>query len=263
MYTTFQLACKYIRYYVTAGSGRGHGIHSPFVFQFIQQVLNGKRVHPEFQSIEQLRKVYRNNSEVISVEDFGAGSRVLQSKSRKVSDIARSSLKPQRYAALFYRMIEYYHPQHIVELGTSLGITTSYLALTGKPVFTLEGAPAIANWAQHTFDTLQLKNVRLIQGDFNQRLPELLKKLDTVDWVYIDGNHRKKPTLDYFHQLLERIHDNSILIFDDIHWSKEMEQAWEEIYKHPAVTSSIDLFFIGIVFFRKEFLMKQHYTIRY
>ncbi|HCF64382.1 MAG TPA: SAM-dependent methyltransferase, partial [Chitinophagaceae bacterium] len=132
-----------------------------------------------------------------------------------------------------------------------------------KPVYTMEGAPAIAAVAQQTFQQLQLKNIRLIQGDFDYQLPELLKELDSVDFVYIDGNHRKAPTLDYFHQLLERIHDDSILIFDDIHWSAEMESAWSEICRHPQVTATSDLFFIGIVFFRKEFLVKQHYTIRY
>lgn len=263
MYSALRMIQKYIRYYVTADNGKGHGVHSPFVFRFIQQVLNGNITHPKFQSVEQIRKSYRANRNSLVVEDFGAGSRVLTARNRRIKDIARTSLKPRKYATLFYRMIEFYQPRHIVELGTSLGITTAYLALPGKPVYTMEGAPAIAAVAQQTFQQLQLKNIRLIQGDFDYQLPELLKELDSVDFVYIDGNHRKAPTLDYFHQLLERIHDDSILIFDDIHWSAEMESAWSEICRHPQVTATIDLFFIGIVFFRKEFLVKQHYTIRY
>lgn len=263
MYTAFQLTCKYIRYYVMGHNGKGHGVHSPFVFQFVQQVLNGLEAHPAFLQIETLRKAYKKNKSIIEVEDFGAGSRVLKTRARPVCDIARSSLKPRKYAALFYRMIMYYQPAHLIELGTSLGITTSYMALAGKPVYTIEGSASVAALAQSTFDALQLNHVHLMQGDFNQRLPELLQTLDKVDWVYIDGNHRKVPTLEYFHQLLERVHDDTILIFDDIHWSAEMEEAWREICDHPAVTTTIDLFFIGIVFFKKEFLVKQHYSIRY
>jgi predicted O-methyltransferase YrrM len=162
-------------------------------------------------------------------------------------------------------MVSYYKPATIVELGTSFGITTSYLAKGNETatVYTFEGSTAITAIAQQTFDVLSINNIILQQGNFDMTLPEFLTTNPAIDLAFVDGNHRKQPTLQYFEQLLGSTDENAILIFDDIHWSAEMESAWETIKNHPSVTLSIDLFFIGIVLFKKEFLVKQHFTIRY
>ncbi|MBL7700758.1 MAG: class I SAM-dependent methyltransferase [Ferruginibacter sp.] len=264
MYTRFQLAKKYLRYYLTASNGKGHGIHSPFIFDFVQHVLIDKCDYPVYQSIEKIRKQLLNNSTVIEVEDFGAGSSVIKTNQRAVSAIAASSLKPKKYAQLLYRMVQYYKPQTIVELGTSFGITTSYLASANdtSKVFTCEGSAAIAAIARRNFQTLQLKNIQLTEGDFAKTLSPLLSSLDKIDFAFIDGNHRKEPTIEYFNQLLNHVTPQTILVFDDIHWSAGMEEAWAAIKGHPAVTLTIDLFFISIVFFNPDFNHKQHFTIR-
>ncbi len=238
-------------------------MHSPFVFNFILQVLRKKVEHPSISIIEKKRKEYLQSTAWISVEDLGAGSRSINHTKRRVRDIAKSSLKPTKYASLLYKLVEYYQPNTVIELGTSLGITTAYLSLPGKKVYSIEGSNAIASIAEKTFRDLSIQNIELIKGNFDSCLPTLLQQVQKVDMVYVDGNHRKEPTLRYFKMLLEGVHDESIFIFDDIHWSSEMELAWQEIQQHPSVTSTIDLFFIGIVFFRKDFLVKQHHTIRY
>ena len=265
MYTRLQLAKKYLHYYFTAANARGHGVHSPFVFSFIKNVLRDTTRYPEYAAIEARRRGLLENKTVIEVEDFGAGSGSLKSKRRVVRDIARSSLKPAKFAQLLYRITRHYQPEAIIELGTSLGITTSYLALGNKQakVYTCEGAASIASIAKQGFDELQIKNIELLQGDFAKTLPALLNNLNQVDLVFVDGNHRKQPTIDYFHQLLEMSHDKTMLIFDDIHWSEEMEAAWAEIQQHPSVTLSIDLFFIGLVCIDSGFKVKQHFTIRF
>lgn len=265
MFTKFQLAKKYLHYYLTAANGKGHGIHSPFVFGFIKNVLNNKTVYPAYQPIEQKRKALLNNSTVIEVEDFGAGSSVIKTNKRMVSAIAASSLKPKKYAQLLFRMVKYYKPETIVELGTSFGITTSYLASANKTskVFTCEGSGAIASIAKQNFTDLQLNNVQLTQGDFAKTLSPLLSNLNEINFAFIDGNHRKQPTLDYFNQLLNHSTPATILVFDDIHWSAEMEEAWATIKAHPAVTLTIDLFFISIVFLSPDINHKQHFTIRF
>jgi predicted O-methyltransferase YrrM len=265
VYSKFQLTKKYIRYYFSASNGNGHGVHSPFVFDFIIHVLKDKQQYGCYQSIESIRKELLNNETIIEVEDFGAGSTVMKSKERKIKDIARSSLKPKKFAQLLFRIIQYYKPATIVELGTSLGVTTSYLASGNKDaiVYTCEGSSSIADIAQQNFDQLQLKNVQLVQGNFNETLPSLLSKINKIDFAFVDGNHRKEPTLDYFHQLLEHSTNETILIFDDIHWSEEMEAAWQEIQNHPSVTLTIDLFFIGIVLINNNFKVKQQFSIRY
>ena len=265
MYTRFQLAKKYLHYYLTASNGKGHGIHSPFVFDFIKNVLNDKTSYPAYQSIEKIRKQLLADSTVIEVKDFGAGSTVIKTNKRVVSAIAASSLKPKKYAQLLYRIVQYYKPETIVELGTSFGITTAYLASANETskVFTCEGSAAIASIAKQNFEALQLNNVQLTQGDFATTFFPLLSDLNTIDFAFIDGNHRKEPTLEYFNQLLNHKTPATILIFDDIHWSSEMEDAWNTIKQHPAVTLTIDLFFIGIVFFNADINHKQHFTIRF
>lgn len=265
MYTRFQLAKKYINYYLSAENSKGHGIHSPFVFDFIIHVLNDKKKYACYKNIEERRKELLSNEKVIEVEDFGAGSTVLPFKQRRIKDIAASSLKPRKFAQLLYRIAQYYNTQTIVELGTSLGVTSMYLASAEqKPaVYTLEGAPAIAQIASNNFKNANLNNLYLATGSFEKTLPDILRKIKKADLLFIDGNHRKAATLEYFEIFLSRKNDQSIFIFDDIHWSKEMEEAWHTIQQHSAVTLTIDLFFIGLVFFRKDFKIKQHFTIRF
>ena len=164
MYTHFQLAKKYLNYQLTASNGKGHGVHSPFVFDFISNVLRDKKEYDCYEKIETIRKELINNSQVIHVDDFGAGSTVMKLNERKIKDIARSSLKPKKYAQLLFRIIHYYKPATIVELGTSLGITTSYLASGNEnaKVYTCEGATSIAEIAQANFDNLHLKNIEFL-----------------------------------------------------------------------------------------------------
>lgn len=265
MYSRFQLAKKYLHYYLTASNGKGHGVHSPFVFDFIQHVLNDKKNYPCYSIIEEKRKELLRSDTVIEVTDFGAGSLVIKTNKRVVKDIAASSLKPEKYAQLLFRMAQYYKPKTILELGTSFGISTAYLASANRTtgVYTCEGASAIAAVAKQNFDELGLQNIHLAEGDFARTLTPLLSHVRKIDLAFIDGNHRKEPTLEYFTKLLNHSTPSTILIFDDIHWSAGMEEAWEEIKQHPAVISTIDLFFIGLVFCNPDFKAKQHFTIRF
>ncbi len=265
MHSPFKLAIKYLQYYFTAANGKGHGIHSPFVYEFIEKVLNDKKQYACYTTIENRRNELLNDNSIIEVEDFGAGSSVIKTNERVVKKIAASSLKPKKYSQLLFRMVQYYRPAVVVELGTSFGITSSYLAEGNKnaTVFTCEGAKNIAAIAQQTFNNLQLKNIQLQQGDFAATLPPLVQQLPEIDFVFIDGNHRKAPTLAYFEQLLTNAHEQTIFVFDDIHWSSEMEAAWQQIQAHEKVTLTIDLFFIGIVCISSGIKVKQHFTIRH
>lgn len=265
MYSSFRLALKYIRYYIAASNGKGHGIHSPFVYHFVRHVFQDVSLHPNCKKLEDYRKELLRDETILTVEDFGAGSVTGLKKERKVSQLAASSLKSRKYAQLLYRMVQVYRPSHLLELGTSLGLTTAYLALANPSlkITTLEGSPAIAKRAQQTFDRFSLSQIQVVEGNFDSTLHPVLQQLERLDWVYIDGNHRKEPTLDYFEQLLKKATPQSVFIFDDIHWSAEMEAAWEQIKAHEAVRLTIDLFFIGVVFFRSEQKQKEHFTVRF
>lgn len=265
MYSAAQLAFKYLSYYFSASNGKGHGVHSPFVFDFITNVKNDKRHFYAYDTVEKLRSSLLYTDKMLTIEDFGAGSTVTKSNQRNVRDIARSALKPKKFGQLMFRMVDYYKANTVIELGTSLGITTSYLAsanLKGK-VYTFEGARQVAEVARQNFEKLQLRNIELIEGNFDDTLTAQLKRMNSVDFAFVDGNHRKDPTIRYFNNLIEKASEDAVLIFDDIHWSKEMEEAWEHIKGHPSVTLTIDLFFIGLVFFRREQKVKQHFTVRF
>lgn len=265
MYNRSQLAFKYLRYFFSASNGRGHGIHSPFVFDFIKNVLRDKKKHDCYHKIESRRNYLMHDNGVIDVEDLGAGSMHLQTSKRRIKDIAASSLRSKKYARLLFRIVQYLHPKNILELGTSFGISTAYMA-AGNPdanIITIEGAASVASLARQGFDELGLQQIELLQGEFSSKLPQALAQLKTIDLVFIDGNHRRVPTLAYFDQLLACSTPSTVLIFDDIYWSLEMENAWSEIKHHPRVKLTLDLFFFGIVFFNEDIKIPQHFMIRF
>ena len=264
-YSSLQLATRYLGYRVRALNGRGHGMHSPFVYDFIRNVLNDRQSYPAYQQVESLRKQLLSDSSVIEVLDLGAGSSAKSGQQRKISGIAKAAAKPPKYGQLLMRLVQYYQPAHILELGTSLGISTAYLSF-GQPaasVVTLEGAPAIAGKAATHFRQLGLKNIQQVTGNFDDTLKPVLANMKNVELAFIDGNHQEEPTLRYFSEILSCTGNNSIIVFVDIHWSRGMENAWSQIKQHPATRTSIDLFFMGIVFLRSEFREVQHFEIRY
>lgn len=275
MYSRPVLAVKYLDYLLNSSNGKGHGTHSPFVFEFITKILRDKKEYESYSKVESLRTEMLHDQHLLTVEDMGAGSGTLINKQRSISSIAKHSLKSKKWGQLLYRIIAFYQPATILELGTSLGITTSYFALAlpdksrsnslDQPtrIITLEGASDIADIARKNFQKLSLKNIELIEGNFDDTLQSALGKLSKIDFAFIDGNHRREPTEKYFAQILPKTHNESILVFDDIHWSREMETAWKSIRDHPSARCSIDLFSIGLVFFREEFREKQHFRIRF
>jgi predicted O-methyltransferase YrrM len=264
VYRPLQLAGKYIRHYIHASNGKGHGMHSPFVFDFVLNVLNNKSGYKAPREIEELRNQLLSDETLITVDDMGAGSRTNSSKQRTVGEIAGTALKSKKLAQLLFRLVKHYHPKSIVELGTSLGITTAYFSRANEDakIMTIEGSRAIANIARQNFRILNCNNIHQVEGNFDLVLPPVLAQLTSIDLGYVDGNHRYQPTINYFHQFLSLSHKDTILVFDDIHWSAEMEQAWDEIRSHPSVKYSIDLFFLGFIFFREEFKVRQDFVIR-
>ena len=196
---------------------------------------------------------------------MASGGKFLKKYETSINSIAKNAAKSKKYGQLLFRMANHYRPTTIVQLRTALGITTSYLSLA-KPaakLITMEGAKEIGQVAKHNFNKLQLTNIELIEGNFDETLAGVVRDLSSVDFAFIDGNHRQEPTERYFQQLLSKTNNDSILVFDDIHWSGEMEATWRTIKEHKAVRCTIDLFFIGIVLFRNEFKEKQHFVIRF
>ena len=264
MYSPVRLAWKYLQYYFTAANGKGHGIHSPFVFDFVTRVMNDRGPYPAWAAIEELRGRLLRDDRLVRIEDMGAGSAFAGARMRKISDIARRAAKPPRLGQLLFRIAHHYQPATVLELGTSLGLSTAYLA-TGAPgarVISMEGSGEIIKTAAENLRSVGV-DAELIQGNFDVLLDPLLSRVGPVGLAFVDGNHRYEPTLRYFHSLMAHMSAPAVLIFDDIHWSADMERAWAEIRADLRVYMTIDLFFIGLVFLREEFKVKQDFTIRF
>ena len=241
-----------------------HAVHSPFVYQLSSEVLRSWNELPEFEAIERLREDLLGSDQVIRVNDLGAGSRVLDDPLRNVSDIARSSLKPARQAQLLFRLARYFDPSTIIELGTSFGLSTLYMArgAANGTITTIEGCPQTHRVAQHHFEQLRQRNINAVLGSFRSSLPYALRTVPRLDMLFLDGHHAQEPTLEYFELCLAKAHNDSVFILDDIYWSKGMEAAWEAVKQHPRVTVTVDLYDMGLVFFREE-QARQHFRLRY
>jgi predicted O-methyltransferase YrrM len=265
LYAPLTLARKYISYRLKALNGKGHGMHSPFVFRFILDVLNNRNGYKMPAAVNSLRAALLKDHTTLRVKELGAGSRRANGADRRISDIARSAVKPRKYTELLYRLAHHYRPQHMVELGTSLGVTTAALAMAvpeGR-VVTIEGSPEVRAAAVKNFERLGIANIESVEGNFDDVLHGVLKKMPRVDLAFIDGNHRYAPTMRYFQTIMAHAGNETVLVFDDIHWSAEMEKAWADIKSDGRVRCTVDLFFIGIVWLRSEFKERQHFMIRY
>lgn len=258
----FLFAVRYLVYFFT--SQTKHDIHSPFVFDLLTKAINRTDKQLAFQQTETIRKAMLKSDEVIEIRDFGAGFGGVKYIKKGIRFIARHSSKSPKYGRLIYRLVDYFSPSTMLELGTSLGISALYQASAAPAArfTTMEGCLNTAAIARKNFDMAGFKDIQIIVGDFDMSLFRFLSQTPSLDYVFIDGNHKKDPVLIYFNACLEKIHKNSILIVDDINWSKEMKEAWKEIKLNPKVYVTIDLFMMGLVFFNPD-LSKQDFIIRY
>lgn len=251
----------YIKFFFSATNK--HGIHSPFVYNLVTNVFNDKKNYSFYETLNKHREKLYQNHQTIEVTDFGSGSRVFKNNSRKISAIAKNAGLTSKRAQLLSRLTKHFSPTRSLEIGTSLGLGTAAMHL-GNPkgkITTLEGCPITSKIAQNLFFDFNFTNTHIVVGEFDKYLNDT-RTSKKHDLIYFDGNHQKKATIKYFNKLVNFASNNTIYIFDDIHWSKEMEEAWELIKQHPKVSISIDTFFWGIIFFRNENKHQEHFKIR-
>ena len=260
---TFQIS-SYIHYKFKAINI--HHLHSPFAFELVKNVVNDQKRYPDYIQVDLLCTELLNNFFAIEVTDFGAGIGNQENPAylKSVSSIFKNNSIQQKYGELLYRLVKRLQPLSIFELGTSLGISTAYMALAAPEasIYTIEGCKGIAGKAAENFAKLGITNIKQEIGSFDTLLETTLNKIPSIDFAFIDGNHRKEPTIRYFESCLQKSHNETVLIFDDIHWSVEMNEAWHIICSHQSVTLTFDMFQFGIVFFKKE-LSKQDFIISY
>lgn len=250
----------YLAYLLKAKGDQG--IHSPFVFELYNKVIRESQNYYEFSPIEQVRQRLLHSKDIVEVTDFGAGGK--GTGMRKVKDIARKSAISPKQGRLLFRLVNFLQPRNMVEMGTSLGISTLYQhkACPEAKMITMEGSPAVSELAGENFRILKADSVKRVVGDFAETLPSVIKELPFVDYVFFDGNHRKEATLEYFYAFLPKVSSQSVFVFDDIRWSKGMFEAWKKITGDPASVVTIDLFSFGLVFFNSK-QEKQNFVLKY
>jgi predicted O-methyltransferase YrrM len=255
---------KFINFKFRAKHKHGYGIHSPFAFDLVTNVIEGPSKYEEYEILDSFRKTLLHSKEVINDSTFGAVSKHPNKGLTKVNQLVRRSSINKKNGKLLFRLCRHFQPVVMLEFGTSIGLSSLYMA-KGSPkgtLFTIEGNENKFNVARQNFEKWNCQNITYLLGKFDDVLPSLLKSIKSLDLVFFDGNHRKGPTLHYFELCIKLISDNSVFIFDDIHWSDEMEETWQIIKEHRQVRVTFDLFNLGLVFFRKG-LQKQDYLINF
>ena len=268
--TLLYRAGSYLWHQISAWNTRGEGIHSPYLFYIVRMLLYDENAYYCFKDIEYRRECMLRAFKTLQVIDYGTGV----SGEKKVSDIARKELESAKIGQLLFRLVlhlvhEQERPLQVLELGTSLGITTAYLAKADSRnmIITMEGGRDVLDMARLNHERLAIHNVRYIEGNIDDCLPALLKERmgdgdkQTFDFVYIDANHTYEATIRYFEQIRAWVHDKTIVAIDDIHHSEAMGRAWNTIQRRQDVTTTMDLYHVGLVFFDPHYI-KRNYKLR-
>ena len=283
---------SWLKHQLTARNTGGHGVHSPYLFEWVRMVMSDKNTYYVWDEIEEIRQEMLKDTRELEFVDYGSGGPLPTSPSkgrsanmRRVCDIAKGSLARRKEAQLLARLVgwlgrplltsplrggigdeasEDRKGLTIVELGTSLGVTTAYLAAmdSRNKVVTYEGCPAVAEVARANWEKLGLSNIACVVGEITvDSLQLTVDRLSGIDVAFIDANHTCEATLTYFNALASRVYEKSVVVVDDIHYNEDMEKAWKAICADERVTTTMDLYRMGLVFFDKHYWRK-HYKMR-
>lgn len=253
----------YLRYAWQAQTA--HGVHSPFVYKLIETLIDDKDCKfLAFDELNAIRQRLLKDNRLLEITDLGAGSLILKSPQRRVKAIAKHGITRKNFSEFYFKLINYFNCQHVVELGTSLGLNALYLAKAGnKPhVYSIEGCEALHLYAKNLQTQYKVNNLQLVHATFDHALPNLLHQLPQLDFFLVDGNHTYEATLRYFEMALPYHTETSIFVFDDIYWSEGMKKAWQEIKAHPHVSISLNFYYCGLLFFKKGFNEPLHFSIK-
>lgn len=227
------------------------------MFTLEKKCLRDKAVYEQYDVMRRFRESVKNNNTILHIEDYGAGSKIFKTDERRVSDILKYNSSDRKSAEMLFRLCNYFKVNNVLELGTSIGIATHAMALSGAHITTIEGSPEVQKFAQSQFEKFSLDKVKSVCSKFDEFLINQLGT--TYDLIYIDGHHDGMATIDYFNACLKLSHKDTIFILDDIYWSRDMTDAWSQLCQHVNVTASIDLYDVGLLFLRKEQLKERFY----
>jgi predicted O-methyltransferase YrrM len=257
------LLSYFLRYVLSSRHRRGHGIHSPFVYDFVSKVLYDKSRYHEYGILSSIKKELRASRKIIRVEDQGVSSKQFKKISRTLPELLKISSIPEKYGRLLFRITRHYLPDTIIELGTSIGISAMYLAM-GNPhanLLSVEGNPDLCMYAAEFFEKNGLQNIHVLCSDFDDALDSLPELFSRPKMVFIDGNHQYESTIRYFQYFIQRM-NMGIIIIDDIYYSRGMQKAWKEIVTSSKESVTLDIFRMGIIIIR-ESITPGYYIVRF
>jgi precorrin-6B methylase 2 len=272
-------ATAYARHRLYSKNAAGHGVHSPFVYNFLTNVIRGENNAEVAGQVEALRREMKRDRQVITVTDMGAGSMKNNDSLRRVSDIAQYAALPAKQIELLMRMAgslergakgreqgergkekgaESREPGGrgegiILELGASLGISSLGMALAApeRKVITVEGCSELARLAETNLRKYGAENTEILNMEFSEALKTLKTRNIRVDFAFIDGNHRGEALVEYVNTLTG-MGEEMIIVADDIHLSRDMYQAWKDIVESHIAEASMETLRFGILFRRKS-----------
>ena len=255
-------ALQFIRHRIRSSSCLS--FHSPYLFQLLSHACDENATSPEFERIEKQRKLLLQSKEPIVKTDKGAGSQSNPGSNTSIAKIARSALSKPYQCRFMSRIVQESGARHILELGTSLGISTCYLA-AGAPegkITTIEADPAIVQQAKNNFEKLGFHHIEIHQSTFEEFFNAGKEVTPSYDFIFMDGNHQRAALLQYYNALRPSCHPKTIIIVDDIYWSREMHLGWKHLISLPEITQSVDCFHFGMLFFNPDFLEKKNHMVR-
>ena len=249
---------RYLKFIMHTRNHKGHGVHSPFSFDFITNVMNETAPFYIFSKIEYQRNSLAQDTTEFFITDLGTGN----DRTTSLKELIKREVKPRKYGQLLFRIVNHYQSKNILELGTSIGITTAYLASVDSRAkcSTIEGSKTKQQIAKSLHKDLKINNIKYICDNIDNCLEDIVKEYEYLDFVYFDANHTQEATKRYYDICVTKIHDKSVFVFDDIHWSNDMEIFWNELIKDERIKVSFELYGMGIVFFNSR-IPKQQYKL--
>lgn len=240
-------------------------IHSPYVFSFITHILEGKQEGYDGVA-KSLYTYYKKHSNKVNLAlNAGAGSQEVKNQLYRPQELIHKLGLPDKYGKILYALVKDDEIERVIELGTSIGTSAAFMAAAGnKPIVSIDANPEVLASTKQAFDTIMPEHqIEFVQAYFDDVLDQVIQGSLKHTLVFIDGDHNKEAVLRYFNTCLQFAEQPAVIVFDDIYWSEGMTEAWQEICIHPKVKLSIDLYRIGIVFFREESLTKEHFQLWY
>lgn len=205
-----------------------------------------------FTNLEEYRRSLLSDQTVVTFEVFES------SHTSTVARVCERAASPKRWCYLYYYLTRLSKASSVLELGTNLGISGQYFlkALPERPessFITMEAHPQYCRLAENRFKELSPKvTTRVVQGLYENTFDRLLEEPCSFDLVFIDGNHQKEATLEYFEKLKPCLTDGALVIFDDINWSKDMNSVWEIVKKDQYVALTVDFYKLGLAVVHQE-----------